>query len=168
MKFSIISFVVTLISCTNSYPYRQFADFELCGSSLDLQTLWPDWNDNTLFYQCMGINIWGTHRCPAGLLFSFEHQVCVWPSDWVPPPPQGVITPFPTTPWPTIGSSVTQELTVPPEETTPGIYKTRINLRQKSAKNKPRDKNKFILTQKFYQTEGVNKTIPKTLFFTTA
>ena len=107
-----------MISCASGYPsFNPYSGFQPCATVDSLQTLWPDFDNNRIFLQCKTINRWGIHNCPATLLFSFSHQVCVWPNDWVAPPHPDVITPFPTTQWPgqttTPGTTSNLEVTIP-------------------------------------------------------
>jgi Chitin binding Peritrophin-A domain len=108
------------IVCVNGLPSYYNSNsftFTPCADQASLKTLWPDFEDNTIFYQCIAIGVWGTHSCPPRLLFSFWKQVCVWPYSWVAPPPPDQITPFPTTQWP--GTTEEQEVTVPTNPPTP-------------------------------------------------
>lgn len=109
---AILLAIAVQVNGIHRYNRHQFAGFQLCGTVDSLQTLWPDFDNNRIFHQCTAINRWGTHNCPEPLLFSFWHQVCVWERDWVAPPPSDVITPFPTTQWPS-QSTTSQEITVP-------------------------------------------------------
>lgn len=107
------------VSCAYGIPehymYGIRADFVPCSTVDSLQTLWPDWNNVTIFHQCRALNLIGTHRCPEPLWFSFWHQVCVWQHQWIAPPPANEITPFPTTQWPGVPTTTpSTQTTVPP------------------------------------------------------
>jgi Chitin binding Peritrophin-A domain len=122
MKFLLPLFVVFVIGFVNGFPHRNYATFRPCQNENSLQTLWPDFENNRRFFQCMAVNVFGIHDCPANLLFSFELQVCVWEHMWEPPPSPDFITPFPTTQWPPRDSTIDQEVTVPTGEVTvPGL-----------------------------------------------
>lgn len=128
MKFLMPIILALAVSCVYGLPENYYygirADFVPCSTVASLQTLWPDWNNNTIFHQCIGLNFIGTHRCPTPLLFSFWHQVCVWERDWVAPPPANEITPFPTTQWPGVTSTPgipTTSTTIAIDNTVPTI-----------------------------------------------
>lgn len=131
MKLLMPLILTLAVSCAYGIPmeymYGIRADFVPCSTVDSLQTLWPDWNNRTIFHQCRALNLIGTHRCPEPLWFSFWHQVCVWDWQWISPPPANEITPFPTTQWPPADTSPvpTTELvtdpsipTLPPPTTT--------------------------------------------------
>lgn len=52
-----------------------------CGKE-NQHILWPDFSDNSGYYECSGINIIHKRKCPPSLLFSFNKQVCVWEWEW--------------------------------------------------------------------------------------
>lgn len=130
-------FVAGCYGFPSHFNYNTFDVFVPCRNADALQTLWPDFNNNRIFHQCISIGHWGTHNCPANLLFSFWDQVCVWDFQWRSPPAPDQITPFPTTQWPrettvsqqtttttlttttqTVDTTEEQELTVSPDDTT--------------------------------------------------
>lgn len=117
MKFLLPILVAFIINGCNGLPkdiaqnYWRFQDFQPCRTAYDIQTLWPDFNNNRIFHQCTTVGRWGTHRCPEPLLFSFHHQVCVWEHQWRAPPPPDQITPFPLTTWPQNTGGITQTTT---------------------------------------------------------
>jgi Chitin binding Peritrophin-A domain len=124
-------FVLIIIGNIYGLPRQNhYAGFQLCSDANSLQTLWPDFDNNRIFHQCIGIGHWGTHSCPPPLLFSFSHQVCVWDFQWQTPPPPDQITPFPTTTWPrqttesTAGSTIDQEVEIPTGPTKPPVVMT--------------------------------------------
>jgi hypothetical protein len=50
-------------------------DFNYCEFADDMHTLWPVWDNFTLFNQCSGILQYKTQVCPEGLLFDYCAQV---------------------------------------------------------------------------------------------
>ncbi|XP_052872207.1 uncharacterized protein LOC128277737 [Anopheles cruzii] len=76
-----------------------------CVTSAEINTLWVHPSPGH-FYQCRpGTAGWFPQEmpCAPGTLFSFRHQVCVHPWDWVEPCPGGVTT---VTPGPPITTTV--------------------------------------------------------------
>ncbi|XP_062550006.1 uncharacterized protein LOC134214699 [Armigeres subalbatus] len=59
-----------------------------CQTTAEINTLWPNPN-NTFFYQCRPAFGGGwtpqLMPCAPGTVFSFPHQVCVWPAQWTDP-----------------------------------------------------------------------------------
>lgn len=47
-----------------------------------LERLWPDCNNNLVFYQCTGLNVVAERPCAPATVFSFQHQVCVHPENF--------------------------------------------------------------------------------------
>lgn len=115
-------FVAGCYGFPRHFNFNAYADFVPCRDANAIQTLWPDFNNNRVFRQCITVGVYGVHNCPANLLFSFWDQVCVWERDWRAPPAPDQITPFPTTQWPR-QSTATQEVTVSTDQplTTPDV-----------------------------------------------
>ncbi|XP_038122601.1 uncharacterized protein LOC6040803 [Culex quinquefasciatus] len=76
---------------TTADPDQDVGDFciePLCDTWQNINTLWP-LRDPNFFYQCRpafgGGWIPQQMPCAPGTVFSFRHQVCVWPIQWVDP-----------------------------------------------------------------------------------
>lgn len=80
-----------------SYP-------ECIASNVD--TLWPDFNDNTHYYVCIGLGFSKRMPCQDTLMFSFQRQVCVFGWEWESPPAPSEITPLQQTSTTTTHSSL--------------------------------------------------------------
>lgn len=71
MKFFLLIIAAVLVS--HKCNGQQFA---YCAHPDDIYTLWPDWEDNTIFVKCGPMpGMYFRYNCPNPLLFSFSHQV---------------------------------------------------------------------------------------------
>lgn len=69
-----------------------FPQVNLCAVFPGSEVYWPDYEKSSSFIKCVGITP-VLMNCSANLLFSFGCQVCVWPWDWIQPPPANEISP---------------------------------------------------------------------------
>ncbi|XP_055618317.1 uncharacterized protein LOC129763360 [Toxorhynchites rutilus septentrionalis] len=104
-------------------PGEEYCIVPQCRTKQEIDTYWPH-PDPEKFYQCRpNIAGWTPQEmpCAPSTLFSFRHQVCVWPFQWE--DPCKIATPQPTTPDPTTPEPTTPEPTTPdvttPDQTTP-------------------------------------------------
>ena len=51
--------------------------------SKDHQILWPDYNDNRFYFECIGIKNFVRRPCPSDLVFNYHTQQCSWLEDWI-------------------------------------------------------------------------------------
>lgn len=90
----IILFFLFITSCAcRSLSDKE--DFVPCQNEDDLETLWPDYSDSSVFYKCVKIREWKKFSCPETLLFRFDYQECVLKKDWKSPPSQKFIKSLP-------------------------------------------------------------------------
>lgn len=93
MKFQVVSLFILVIGNFQGLSNGS-DDVNLCERFLSAGAgiHWPSYDNPGAFFMCNGVER-HLFECPAGLLFSFPCQVCVWPRDWVSPPPVNVISP---------------------------------------------------------------------------
>lgn len=88
-----------LISISGSYAQQFFPE---CRTQEQFATMWPDFEDPTRYFLCIGYERFVGRSCAPGTKFSFFHQTCVHPWMWQPPvPPTTTTTLAPTPPPPT-------------------------------------------------------------------
>jgi len=86
---------VVLIAISGYGYAQQF--YPECRTQEEFATMWPDFEDPTRFFLCIGYGTFVSRSCAPGTKFSFFHQTCVHPWMWIPPvPPTTTTTPEPT------------------------------------------------------------------------
>lgn len=48
--------------------------------------LWPDYGDNTFYFECIGEDNFVKRPCPVKTVFNYYEQQCTWPEEWLEPP----------------------------------------------------------------------------------
>ena len=99
MKFLVLlNILVVAVSCLKKATYAKnrggaYLSYPECTES-NMETLWPDFNDNTHYYVCIGLGFLKRMPCQETLMFSFQRQVCVFAWEWESPPSPSEITPL--------------------------------------------------------------------------
>lgn len=84
MKFLaifVLALAVTQAVESKVLPQKSHVD---CKKHSD--RLWPDYEDNRFYFECVGGEHFVKRPCPSTLVFNFYAQECVWLEDWSEPP----------------------------------------------------------------------------------
>lgn len=93
--FNIFVVAVTCLNVASNAVNRggAYLSYPQCIES-NVETLWPDFNDNRHYYACIGLGFSKRMHCQDTLMFSFQKQVCVYAWEWETPPSPSEIAPL--------------------------------------------------------------------------